>query len=631
MFKTLKLYKDQEISMEWLCGELISFGYNRQAEVQEEGDFSRRGGIVDVFALTFECPLRLEFERDKLISLKSYALESGQPFWEHQIIIILPKRKSATTRIQGLGEELPIQNFLDLQPGDYVVHVQHGIGIFQGSRRIKKNNKHEEHLAIRYQGGDSLYVPAHNLDLVQKYVGFSQRRPALNKLGSRKWLAAKARAKHGAAKLALELLELQARRHAFGGFKYARDSEWQKSFEATFPYKETPDQFKACLDVKEDMENGASMDRLLCGEVGYGKTEVAMRASFKTVMDNKQAAFLVPTTILAQQHYQNFTWRLKDFPVQVAMLSRFKTAQEQKEIIRGLAAGSVDIVIGTHRLLSDDIKFKNLGLIIIDEEQRFGVVAKEKLKKLKVDTNVLTLSATPIPRTLYLALMQAKDISVINTPPQDRLSVETHILEFDEEVIRQAIRRELNRNGQVYFVHNHVADIQRILSLVRRLSPADSRIEIGHGQLNSSELESVMIRFLKGQIDVLVSTMIVESGIDVPNANTLLVNNADCFGLADLHQLRGRVGRFTRKAYAYFLIQKEALLSLEAQKRLKAIEEYWQLGSGFKIAMQDLEIRGAGNILGLKQHGFIEAVGFDLYCRLLREAVGVLKTKKGPG
>lgn len=631
MFRTLKLYQGQQLDMDMLTRQLVDFGYSREAQVQDEGDFSRRGGIVDIFPTTFECPIRIEFKNDTINSIKSFALETGISLWPHEIAIILPKKMRQPTRIAGLGQELPLANFLELQVGDYVVHVQHGIGIYKGRKKIKHNSKFLDHLVIGYQGQDKLFVPVSDLDLVQKYIGFSHSKPSISKLGSKKWLSQKIRAQIGAQKLARELLEIHAMRQAFGGFRYCADTEWQAAFEKTFPYKETPDQIKATDQLKQDMQSGISMDRLICGDVGYGKTEVAMRAAFKTVMDNKQVAFLVPTTILAEQHYQNFLMRLKAFPFKIAMLSRFNKGQAQKEIIQGLAEGRVDIVIGTHRLLSGDIKFKDLGLVIIDEEQRFGVVAKEKLKKMRFNTNVLTLTATPIPRTLYMSLMEAKDISIINTAPQDRLSVDTHILEFDEEVIRQAIKRELIRKGQVYFVHNHIMDIEKIADVVTRLSPSDARISIAHGQLDSSQLEMIMLGFLKGDIDILVSTVIIESGIDVPNANTLIVNNADAFGLADLHQLRGRVGRFIRKAYAYFFIAKETAISDDAKKRLKAIEEYWHLGSGFKIAMQDLEIRGAGNLLGTRQHGFIEAVGFDLYCRMLREAIAILKVKKGKG
>jgi transcription-repair coupling factor (superfamily II helicase) len=409
------------------------------------------------------------------------------------------------------------------------------------------------------------------------------------------------------------------------GFTYSPDTDWQKQFESTFPYIETPGQIKATQEVKADMESPKPMDRLLCGDVGYGKTEVAMRASFKALMDNKQVAYLVPTTILAEQHYQNFSQRLRDFPINIQMLSRFKTKTQQKEIVGGIAEGSVDIVIGTHRLLSDDVKFKDLGLVIRDEEQRFGVKAKEKLKALRLTCDVLTLTATPIPRTLYMSLMAAKDLSVINTPPQNRLPIKTIVIEYDEDLIRQAILRELDRKGQVYFVHNRIQDIEKVKEKITKLLPPDIKIAVGHGQMPANVLEKVMLDFLKAQIDVLVCTMIIESGIDIPNVNTIIINNAHHFGLSDLHQLRGRVGRFDKPAYAYCMVPKKEMLDTDAKRRLQAIQEYSELGAGFKIAMEDLEIRGAGNLLGVEQHGFIASVGFDLYCRLLREAVGSLK------
>jgi transcription-repair coupling factor (superfamily II helicase) len=432
------------------------------------------------------------------------------------------------------------------------------------------------------------------------------------------------RAQKATIKVAIDLLKIQAMRRALGGFSFAKDTDWQADFEKTFAYQETIDQDKATANTKSDMESCFPMDRLLCGDVGYGKTEVAMRAAFKCVTNNKQVAFLVPTTILAEQHTQNFKKRLKDFPVRVEMLSRFKTAGEQKAIIADVAQGSVDIVIGTHRLLSKDMQFKDLGLVVIDEEQRFGVKAKERLKELRALVDVLTLTATPIPRTLYMALMGAKDISVINTPPENRMAIETHVVSYDEVLLKQAMERELRRGGQVFFVHNRVEDIEDVKEDVVRLSPRDARVAFAHGQMASKVLEQIMLDFINGAIDVLVATTIIESGIDVPNANTIIVNNADCFGLADLHQLRGRVGRFTKRAYAYFVVDARKVLSTEARKRLEAIHEYSALGSGFKIAMEDLEIRGAGNLLGLQQHGHIMAVGFDLYCRMLRDSVSAL-------
>ncbi|MBI3990916.1 MAG: transcription-repair coupling factor [Candidatus Omnitrophica bacterium] len=562
---------------------------------------------------------------NQVVSIKSFNPQDGMPLWGHNMVIILPVKRAHAFKAAAFSEDLPLDNFIDLNSGDYVVHTQHGIGRFLGLEKIKAGDKYKDYLVIEYDRQEKLYVPVGEMNLVQKYFAFHVRKPKLYRLGSKEWQRTKERARHGIQKLAWELLSLQAMRLSVSGFAYSYDSDWQRQFEATFPFTETPGQIKASQEVKLDMESRKPMDRLLCGDVGYGKTEVAMRASFKALMDNKQVAYLVPTTILAEQHYQNFSQRLRDFPINIQMLSRFKRRSQQEEIVRGIAEGSVDIVIGTHRLLSDDIKFKELGLVIIDEEQRFGVKAKEKLKALRLASDVLTLTATPIPRTLYMSLMGAKDLSIINTPPQNRLPIKTIVVEYDEDLIRQAILRELGRKGQVYFVHNRVQDIERIKERITRLIPHEAKVAIGHGQMPAALLEKVMLDFLKAEIDVLVCTMIIESGIDIPNVNTIIVNNAHHFGLSDLHQLRGRVGRFNKPAYAYYMVPRKEALDTDARKRLEAIQEYTELGAGFKIAMEDLEIRGAGNLLGVEQHGFIAAVGFDLYCRLLREAIGTFK------
>ncbi|MDD5154872.1 MAG: transcription-repair coupling factor [Candidatus Omnitrophica bacterium] len=625
MFKSLKLYAGAALELEDLSSVLTDFGYGRQEQCAQEGDFSRRGNIVDIFPFTFELPIRIELNIDKIASIRSFNPSTGMPLWEHQMAIILPIKTTHKFGVSVFTEEFPIENFVDLKSGDYVVHNQHGIGRFLGLRKIKVRDKVKDHLVIEYDRQEKLYVPVESMHLVQKYIAFAARRPKLYRLGSNEWTRTKERVRKHIQKFAWELLSLQAMRMSVSGFAYSADTDWQKQFEATFPYTETPDQVKAAQETKRDMESVKPMDRLLCGDVGYGKTEVAMRAAFKAVMDAKQVAYLVPTTILAEQHYQNFLGRLSDFPVNVQMLSRFKTRSQQEDIVEGLSAGTVDIVIGTHRLLSDDIKFKDLGLVIIDEEQRFGVRAKEKLKSLRLTTDVLTLTATPIPRTLYLSLMNARDMSVINTPPGNRLPIKTVVVEYDEDIIQQAISREIRRKGQVYFLHNRVNDIDKIKDKISRVLPQGTRLEIAHGQMPSRALESVMFDFLKAKIDVLLCTMIIESGIDVPNANTILINNAHTFGLSDLHQLRGRVGRFDRTAYAYFLTPRSQILDTDARKRLDAIQEYAYLGAGFKIAMEDLEMRGAGNILGIEQHGFISAIGFDLYCRLLREAVATLR------
>jgi transcription-repair coupling factor (superfamily II helicase) len=621
MFKSLKLYLNQLIDLENILATLIEFGYKRQEAVIEEGDFSRRGAILDIFPFTFELPIRIELEIDKVKSIKTFNPSTGQPLWEHKFVIVLPLKKPHALKTIAFTEESPVENFLDLDIGDFVVHTRHGIGRFLGLDKIKIADKPRDHLVIEYDRQEKLYVPVEEMHLVQKYIAFQTRRPRLSRLGTREWLKVKERARKGIQKLAWDLLSLQAMRMSMSGLIFSPDTEWQRQFEEAFPYEETADQVTATLEVKRDMESPKPMDRLLCGDVGYGKTEVAMRAAFKAAVDNKQVAILVPTTILAEQHYQNFSQRLKYFPLNIQMLCRFKTDAQQKEILEGLLKGTVDIIIGTHRLLSDDVQFKDLGLVIIDEEQRFGVRAKEKLKALRLTCDVLTLTATPIPRTLYMSLMGAKDLSAINTPPQNRLPIKTVVVEYDEDLIRQAISRELDRKGQVYFVHNRIQDIERVKEKIVSVLPLRVSCAVAHGQMPPKVLEKVMSDFLRANIDVLFCTMIIESGIDIPNVNTIIVNGAHNFGLSDLHQLRGRVGRFDRPAYAYFLVPRGEILDTDAKKRLEAIQKYSHLGAGFKIAMEDLEIRGAGNLLGVQQHGFITAVGFDLYCRLLREAI----------
>ncbi len=624
MFRTFKFFEGQTLDIEYFLRSLVSLGYKHHQRVQEEGDFSRRGGIVDVFAVTFEYPLRIEWDADTIRSIESFYLDTGKTFWKHKIVILLPKKSKSRQIFSKFTSELPLANFVDIKKGDLVVHQQHGIGIFSGIDKVDVAGESREHLVIKYAGQDKLFVPVDQMHLVQKYMSFGAKAPKINRLGSGQWKRSKLRAKKATMKVALDLLKLQAMRKSLGGFAFSKDTEWQREFENTFPFEETEDQMRACVDTKADMEAHFAMDRLLCGDVGYGKTEVAMRAAFKAVMDNKQVAILVPTTILAEQHYQNFIKRVGSYPLRVEMLSRFKTRAQQKLILKGVSAGNVDIIIGTHRLLSEDIGFKDLGLVIIDEEQRFGVKSKEKLKEMRALVDVLTLTATPIPRTLYMSLMGAKDISVINTPPQNRQAVETHLVTHDKALLAQVIERELKRKGQVFFVHNRVEDIEELASQVRSFSPEGARVEFAHGKMSPRILERIMVDFLNNSIDVLVSTTIIESGIDVPNANTIIINNADCFGLADLHQMRGRVGRFTRRAYAYFVVRAGKPVSNEARKRLEAIALYSELGSGFRIAMEDLEIRGAGNLLGLQQHGHIAAIGFDLYCRLLKEAVSSL-------
>lgn len=630
MFDATRICLGEEINLEELSMSLVESGYRSCKRVSEEGDFARLGDSLTIYPLTFAYPLRLELEGNRVARIRSLDPITYDPIEDHNAAIILPirgiARKKLQKRVAESGEESPIDNFVDIEPGDYVVHIDHGIGKYLGIEKVKIDKKYVEHYVIEYADGDKLYVPFDDLNKVHKYLGFERRSPKLYKLGTKAWKRVKERVRSGVNKVAVDLLELQAKRSAIKGFKYSPDKDWQKEFEKEFPYKETPDQARSSMEVKKDMESVKPMDRLLCGDVGYGKTEVAMRAAFKAVMDNKQVALLVPTTILAEQHYNTFSNRVKKYPVRVEMLSRFKTRTEQDEIVKGIAQGAVDIVIGTHRLLSGDIKFKDLGLVIIDEEQRFGVRHKEYLKQLRLTVDVLTLTATPIPRTLYLALMGGRDISVINTPPSDRLPVETWVTYYDEKLIRDAILKEKHRSGQVFFIHNRINGIENIAKSITELVPEVS-IAVAHGRMHEKALEETMMKFIKGGVDCLISTTIIESGIDIPNANTLIINRADMFGLADLYQLRGRVGRFTRAAYAYLLIPKKFVLTPESQKRLQAIQKFKELGSGFKLAMEDLELRGAGNILGTEQHGYIHSVGFDLYCRLLKSVIETYKPK----
>ncbi len=625
MFKSLKIYKGRDLDPESVTATLVEFGYKRQDAVASEGDFARRGGVVDIFPFSFELPIRISFEENTPLSINTFDPLDGSILWGHEIVIILPVNKTKNFKTLPFKEEFPLSSFIDLNIGDYVVHNQHGIGRFMGFDKIKVRDKYKDHIIIEYEGQEKLFVPVEDMNLVQKYIAFAARRPKLCKLGSKEWGRIKDITRKGIQKLAWELISVEALRSTMNGFIFSADTPWQREFEKSFPFKETPDQIKALQDVKQDMESAHPMDRLLCGDVGYGKTEVAMRAAFKAVMDNKQVVYLAPTTILVEQIYQSFSSRLKDFPITIDMLSRFRTHAQQKDLIVRLQEGRVDIVIGTHRLLSDDVQFKNLGLVIIDEEQRFGVRSKQKLKSIRLNCDILTLTATPIPRTLYMSLMGAKDLSVIDTAPQNRLPIKTSVVEYDIDLIRQAIMKEVARRGQVYFVHNRIEDIDKVKDRVSAVLPPQTRIAIGHGQMKSAYLEKVMLNFLKGNIDVLISTMIVQAGLDIPNANTIIVNNAHMFGLADLHQLRGRVGRFNRDAYAYFLVPRSNILDEEAKKRLAAIQQYSQLGSGFRIAMEDLELRGAGNLLGEQQHGYIASIGFDLYCRLLREAISNFK------
>ena len=528
-----------------------------------------------------------------------------------------PKKKS-----QYSGQK--INSLSEISVGDYVVHEKYGLGIYRGMEKIESDGITKDYINIEYKDASNLFVPASQLELIQKYSNLSARKPKLNKLGGTEWEKTKSRVRSQVQIAAQDLVKLYAERQAKEGYAYGKDTVWQKEFEELFPYEETEDQLSAIEDTKRDMESHRIMDRLICGDVGYGKTEVAIRAAFKAVMDSKQVVYLVPTTILAQQHYNSFKERMEHYPVEIAMLSRFCTPKEQKRIFDGLKNGTIDIVIGTHKVLSKNIKYKNLGLLIIDEEQRFGVKQKEKIKQLKKDVDVLALSATPIPRTLHMSLAGIRDMSVLEVPPVDRRAIQTYVMEYNEELVREAIERELGRGGQVYYVYNRVNNIDEVAAGLQRLLP-NATVEYAHGQMGERQLETIMSGFINKEIDVLVSTTIIETGLDIPNVNTMIIQDAQLFGLSQLYQLRGRVGRSNRTAYAFLMYRRNSILKEEAEKRLKAIREFTDLGSGFKIAMRDLEIRGAGNLLGAEQSGHMESVGYDLYCKMLNEAVLTMK------
>jgi transcription-repair coupling factor (superfamily II helicase) len=550
----------------------------------------------------------------RLVTERTALVSGGELFHREEL--------NRPTRSRRLGRVL--DSFLELREGDYVVHLSHGIGRYRGLRLLEKEGQTEEHLVIEFHGETKIYVPASKIELVQKYVGGSKTRPTLAHIGGRTWSKQKAAAEEAVNDLAVEMLEVQARRAARPGISFGQDTPWQQEFDASFPYNETPDQVTAIAAIKQDMRQTRPMDRLLCGDVGFGKTEVAMRAAFKAVDAGYQVAILVPTTILAAQHWRTFTARMAEFPFSIRSLSRFCTPKEERAIVEGLKTGAVDVVIGTHRLAQKDIEFNNLGLLVIDEEQRFGVEVKDRLKALRSVVDVLTMTATPIPRTLHLSLLGIRDISNLETPPAERLAVETRVTRFEPEMIRHAILRELNRGGQIYFVHNRVHDIERVAEKLREIVP-EATLRIGHGQMPEGQLEEVMLDFVAHKYDILLATTIIESGLDIPNANTIFIDEADRYGLADLHQLRGRVGRYKHRAYCYLLIDPARHLSATAAKRLRAIEEFSNMGAGFAIAMRDLELRGAGNILGTQQSGHIASVGYELYCELLEKAVRKLK------
>ncbi len=536
---------------------------------------------------------------------------------------IFGKEKKPVRR-QKVYEGKRIGSFSELSPGDYVVHESHGLGIYRGIEKIETDHVLKDYMKIEYAGGSCLYVLASSLDMIQKYADSDAKKPKLNKLGGQEWSRTKARVRGAVREIAKDLVDLYAARQRKAGFVYGEDTVWQREFEEMFPFEETEDQLKAIADTKKDMESTKIMDRLICGDVGYGKTEIAIRAAFKAVQDGKQVAYLVPTTILAQQHYNTFTERLKDFPVRVDLMCRFCSPAEIKKTLTDLKSGQVDIVIGTHRILSKDVKFKDLGLLVIDEEQRFGVTHKEKIKQMKKDVDVLTLTATPIPRTLHMSLVGIRDMSVLEEAPQDRLPIQTFVMEYNEELVREAISRELARGGQVYYVYNRVNTIADMTERVRKMVP-QAHVAFAHGQMRERELERIMYDFVNGDIDVLVTTTIIETGLDISNVNTMIIHDADTMGLSQLYQLRGRIGRSNRTAYAFLMYRRDKMLREVAEKRLAAIREFTELGSGFRIAMRDLEIRGAGNLLGEEQHGHMEAVGYDLYCKLLSESVAEIR------
>lgn len=570
--------------------------------------------------------MQREVKPGEIMAAYGYASEGYEyPMLKFVVISesdIFGRKKKKKKRKKYEGQR--IQDFAELKPGDYVVHENHGIGVYKGIEKIEVEKIVKDYMKIVYAEGGVLYIPVAQMDLIQKYAGADAKKPRLNKLGTIQWGKTKSQVKKAVQIVAKDLVELYAVRQQSEGFVYGPDTVWQKEFEEMFPFEETDDQLQAIEDTKHDMESKKIMDRLICGDVGYGKTEIAIRAAFKAVQEGKQVVCLVPTTILAQQHYNTFVQRLKEFPVRIDLLCRFRSAAEQKKTIEDTKKGFVDILVGTHRVLSKDVVFKDLGLLIIDEEQRFGVTHKEKIKKLKENIDVLTLTATPIPRTLHMSLIGIRDMSVLEEAPNERMPIQTYVMEYNDEMVREAITRELARDGQVYYVYNRVNDIADVAGRIQSLVP-DANVAFAHGQMKERELEDIMYDFINGDIDVLVSTTIIETGLDIPNANTMIIQDADRFGLSQLYQLRGRVGRSNRMAYAFLLYQREKLLKEVAEKRLSAIREFTDLGSGIKIAMRDLEIRGAGNLLGEAQSGHMEAVGYDLYCKMLNEAVRQLK------
>ncbi len=592
-------------------------------------DKKRCNNIVDMLSnYSIEGHIQNENILSKKINILQGSLEKGFILYEDKLVVIsdrnIFKEKAKSKKKKSNKKGKKIESFTELKIGDYIVHDTHGIGVYAGIEQIAVEGIKKDYLHLKYAKGDKLYIPVDQMDSVQVYIGFGDKKPKVNKLGSAEWKKSKQKTKESVTDMAKELLEVYAKRRTAKGYSFSKDSNWTKEFDEKFPYEETGDQLQAIEDVSGSMESNMPMDRLICGDVGYGKTEIAIRAAFKCIMDNKQVAMLVPTTILAQQHYNSFMDRFEDYPIRIEMLSRFRTKKQQEKIIEDIKRNQVDIIIGTHRLLSKDVKYHDLGLLIVDEEQRFGVKHKEQIKELKTNIDVLTLSATPIPRTLHMSLIGARDMSILNEPPHNRTPVQTYIMEYNEILIRDAINRELARKGQVYYVYNKVYDIETIVAKVSRMVP-EARIAVAHGKMTEARLENIMMDFMDYEYDILICTTIIESGLDISNANTIIIEDADRMGLSQLYQLRGRVGRSNRLSYAYITYRKDKTLSEIAEKRLKALRDFTEFGSGFKIAMRDLEIRGAGNMLGSRQHGHLTTVGYDMYCKILDEAVKELK------
>ncbi|MCD6122118.1 MAG: transcription-repair coupling factor, partial [Spirochaetales bacterium] len=635
LFPGIKQYKrknenaNEPVKIE--CDYSHSFFGNISFLKEEIQNRLLNGYRIFIFAVYEQQARRISFLlREYDVKVLPYSIASGFILPGLKVMVIQENeifgRKKRIPRSIGRATSEFIESFTELNPGDYIVHINYGIGIFKGIKRMKILRHERDYIELEYDKKEIIFIPVEQVNLIQRYIVQDDSRPRLDRIGGKSWESRKEKVRKSVEELARRLVKLYSERRRTSGFAFPADSDWQNEFEAGFPYQETEDQLKCIKDVKKDMEKPVPMDRLICGDVGYGKTEIALRAAFKAVMGGKQVALLAPTTILAEQHFETFSERFRQFPVKIGMLSRFRSRKEQQQIIRGLQSGAIDIVIGTHRLVQQDVKFKNIGLLIIDEEQQFGVKHKEIIKEIKTSVDCLTLTATPIPRTLHMSLMKIRDMSILNTPPQNRQPIETVVAEFNEQLIKEAIEREIQRDGQVFYLHNRIKTIVHVYHFLSRLCP-DLTIDISHGQMPEDDLEEVMHRFIRGDSHILLATSIIENGLDIPNVNTIIIDRADIFGIAQLYQLRGRVGRSDLPAYAYLLYPKGKVLSELAMKRLKIISDFTELGSGFKIALKDLEIRGAGNLLGREQHGDILAVGLDMYIKLLEEAIGELEAE----